>query len=69
MLGILNIGVDLLSWGNPLYGEWRGGGACLAEVWPSSRRSISSQENAQCPLFFSLSDVNAPLGVDVLAHP
>lgn len=27
------------------------------------------QENTQCPLYFSLADENAPLGVDVLAHP
>ncbi|GAA6099882.1 uncharacterized protein LOC124401124 [Tachysurus ichikawai] len=29
---------------------------------------MASQENAQCPLYFSLVDANAPLGVDALAH-
>lgn len=26
-------------------------------------------ENSNCPMFFSLKDVDAPLGVDALAHP
>uniref|UniRef100_A0A1A8PZ04 ribonuclease H n=1 Tax=Nothobranchius rachovii TaxID=451742 RepID=A0A1A8PZ04_9TELE len=35
---------------------------CLA------RFRLHSSENAQCPLFFSLRDRDAPLGVDALAH-
>ncbi|CAL9694240.1 unnamed protein product [Knipowitschia caucasica] len=30
---------------------------------------FASRENAKCPLFFSLGDANASLGVDALAHP
>ncbi len=29
---------------------------------------FATHDNAQCPLFFSLKDQNAPLGINVLAH-
>ncbi|XP_041840350.1 uncharacterized protein LOC121639256 [Melanotaenia boesemani] len=70
--GILNRGADLLSRGNPLYGEWRLHPQVVAQIWRRYGQAdvdlFASQENTHCPLFFSLSDVSAPLGVDVLAH-
>ncbi|XP_074467365.1 uncharacterized protein LOC141752970 [Sebastes fasciatus] len=70
--GVLNRGADLLSRGNPLYGEWTLHPQVVEQVWQKYGRAavdlFASQENAHCRLFFSLSDVNAPLGVDALAH-
>ena len=71
--GVLNRGADLLSRGNPLYGEWRIHPQVVDQIWLRYGRAavdlFALRENAQCPLFFSLSDANAPLGVDALAHP
>ncbi len=46
-----------------------GGGPNLAEIWLGSRRSLCLARHVQCPLFLSLLDATAPLGVDALAHP
>ncbi len=63
--GTLKSGVDLLSRGNPLYGEWRLNSEVLLRVWERfSRASVdlfASHENAQCPLFFSLRCTGAPV--------
>ncbi|XP_029963540.1 uncharacterized protein LOC115400030 [Salarias fasciatus] len=71
--GALNSGADLLSRGNPLYGEWRLNPEVLLRVWERFGRAsvdlFASHENAQCPLFFSLRDRDAPLGADAFAHP
>lgn len=71
--GILNRGADLLSRGNPLFGEWRLHPQVVEQIWQRYGRAavdlFASRENTQCPLFFSLSDADAPLGVDALAHP
>ncbi|XP_041852953.1 uncharacterized protein LOC121647506 [Melanotaenia boesemani] len=68
----LSGGADLLSRGNPLYGEWRLHPHVVAQIWQRYGQAdvdlFASQENTHCPLFFSLSDVSAPLGVDALAH-
>lgn len=52
-----------------LYGEWR---LHPQVVWQRYGQGdvdlFALQENAHCPLFFSLSNVSAPLGVDALAH-
>ena len=70
--GILNRGADLLSRGNPLYGEWKLHPQVVKQIWQRYGQAVvdlfASQENAQCPLYFSLADGNAPLGVDALAH-
>ncbi|XP_075948231.1 uncharacterized protein LOC142950206 [Anarhichas minor] len=70
--GVLNRGADLLSRGNPLYGEWTLHPQVVKQVWQKYGQAdvdlFASRENAHCPRFFSLSDVNAPLGVDALAH-
>ncbi|XP_029965627.1 uncharacterized protein LOC115401518 [Salarias fasciatus] len=69
----LNSGADLLSRGNPLYGEWRLNPEVLLRVWERFGRAsvdlFASHENAQCPLFFSFRDRDAPLGADAFAHP
>ena len=71
--GVLNRGADLLSRGNPLYGEWSLHPQVVGQIWQRYGQAavdlFASRENAQCPLFFSLMDVEAPLGVDALAHP
>lgn len=45
----------------------------VKQIWQKYGRAaldlFTSQENIQCPLFFSLSDANAPRGVDTLVHP
>ncbi|XP_073725558.1 kinesin-like protein KIF6 isoform X3 [Misgurnus anguillicaudatus] len=71
--GVLNMGADLLSRGNPLYGEWVLHPQVMDQIWGIYGRAavdlFASRENAKCPLYFSLRDENAPLGVDALAHP
>lgn len=71
--GALNSGADLLSRGTPLYGEWTIHPQVVATIWERFGRAavdlFASHENAQCPLYFSLRDTDAPLGVDALAHP
>ena len=71
--GVLNRGADLMSRGNPLYGEWTLHPQVVGQIWRryglAAVDLFASLENTQCPLFFSLSDVKAPLGVDALAHP
>ncbi len=71
--GVLNSGADLLSRGNPRYGEWRLNPEVVRLVWERFGRAsvdlFASRENAQCPLFFSLRNESAPLGTDALAHP
>nr|XP_055051758.1 uncharacterized protein LOC129437577 [Misgurnus anguillicaudatus] len=69
--GVLNRGADLLSRGNPLYGEWVLHHQVMDQIWGIYGRAavdlFALWENAKCPLYFSLRD--APLGVDPLAHP
>ncbi|KAL0187988.1 hypothetical protein M9458_015087 [Cirrhinus mrigala] len=71
--GILNRGADVLSRGNPLYGEWRLHPQIVDLLWERFSRAavdlFASRKNTNCPMFFSLRDNNAPLGVDALAHP
>ncbi|XP_030584735.1 uncharacterized protein LOC115779969 [Archocentrus centrarchus] len=70
--GSLNLGADLLSRGAPLYGDWALHPAIVEQLWlrysQASVDLFASEENAQCPRFFSLRDQSAPLGVDALAH-
>ncbi|KAI7792053.1 reverse transcriptase/ribonuclease H/putative methyltransferase, partial [Triplophysa rosa] len=71
--GILNRGADLLSRGNPLYGEWKLHPQVVSQIWQRCGQAaidlFVSQENAQCPLYFSLTDGNAPLGILLYAFP
>ncbi|KAL0199690.1 hypothetical protein M9458_002877, partial [Cirrhinus mrigala] len=71
--GVLNVGADLLSRGNPLYGEWVLHPQVVNQIWEIYGKAavdlFASRANAKCPLYFSLRDENAPLGVDALAHP
>ncbi|XP_036007387.1 uncharacterized protein LOC118567149 [Fundulus heteroclitus] len=71
--GVLNCGADLLSRGNPTYAEWKLHPEVARMIWQRfgqpSVDLFASQENNQCPMFFSLHDRNSPLGVDALAHP
>lgn len=71
--GVLNVGADLLSRGNPLYGEWVLHTQVVDQIWGMYGKAavdlFASRANAKCPLYFSLRDENAPLGVDALAHP
>ncbi|XP_066524828.1 uncharacterized protein [Hoplias malabaricus] len=71
--GHLNLGADLLSRGGPSAREWRISPLVAMQIWDRFGRAnvdlFASRENAHCPLFFSLTDHSAPLGVDALAHP
>ncbi|XP_051994281.1 uncharacterized protein LOC127652201 [Xyrauchen texanus] len=71
--GVLNRGADLLSRGNPLYGDWRLHPQIVGMLWEKFGKAnvdlFASRENSHCPMFFSLKDEDAPLGVDALAHP
>lgn len=71
--GALNRGADLLSRGSPLYGEWVLHPQVVKQVWQKYGQAtvdlFASQENAKCLLYFSLTDMGAPLGIDALAHP
>lgn len=68
----MNRGADLLSRGNPLYGEWKLNMEVVGQIWSIYGRAtvdlFGSQDNTQCPLFFSLKDQSVPLGIDSLAH-
>ncbi|XP_041915862.1 uncharacterized protein LOC121680525 [Alosa sapidissima] len=70
--GVLNLGADLLSRGNPRYGDWKLHSDVVAQIWLRTGRAkvdlFASEENAQCPMFFFLRDQKAPLGIDALAH-
>ena len=70
--GTLNTGADLLSRGAPVYGEWTLHPQVLEQIWARYGRAridlFASRGNAQCEMFFSLHDLDAPLGVDALAH-
>ncbi len=70
--GTLNSGADLLSRGAPIYGEWMLHPQVVEQIWARYGRAridlFASRENAQCELFFSLRTLNAPLGLDALAH-
>ncbi|KAK5935334.1 hypothetical protein CgunFtcFv8_020703 [Champsocephalus gunnari] len=63
---------DLLSRGAPLYADWTLHPRIVSQLWVRYGRAavdlFASKENAQCQLFFSMRDLNAPLGVDALAH-
>ncbi len=71
--GQINIRADLLSRGNPLPGEWRLHPEVVQRIWDKYGQErvdlFASEENTHCPLFFSLKGMNAPLGIDALAHP
>ncbi|XP_025766655.1 uncharacterized protein LOC112848041 [Oreochromis niloticus] len=70
--GALNLGADLMSRGNPQYGDWTLHPQVVTQIWTRFGQPqvdlFASRENAQCPLYFSLRDQEAPLGVDALAH-
>lgn len=70
--GLLNRGADLLSRGNPRYKDWKLHGGVVTQIWEKYGQAevdlFASREDAQCHLYYSLTDQNAPLGVDALAH-
>ncbi|XP_029937836.1 uncharacterized protein LOC115380768 [Myripristis murdjan] len=70
--GALNAGVDLLSRGGPVYGEWTLHPNVVKQIWTRYGRAavdlFVSRENTQCAMFFSLRSPDAPLGIDALAH-
>ncbi len=71
--GQMNIGADLLSRGNPHLGQWKIHPEEVQEIWHKYGQAkvdlFASEENTHCPLFFSLKEMDAPLGMDALAHP
>ncbi|XP_027901587.1 uncharacterized protein LOC114162038 [Xiphophorus couchianus] len=71
--GHLNLGADLLSRGGPLVREWRLHPSVVVQIWrrfgKASVDLFATKANTHCPLFFSITDHSAPLGVDALAHP
>ncbi|KAK5933667.1 hypothetical protein CgunFtcFv8_014130 [Champsocephalus gunnari] len=67
----MNLGADLLSRGTPLYADWTLHPRIVSQLWVRYGRAavdlFASKDNAQCQLFFAM-HLNAPLGVDTLAH-
>ena len=63
--GVLNRGVDLVSRGNPRYGEWQLHRDVVYQIWDRFGKAavdlLTTRENAQCPSFFSPNDQNAPM--------
>lgn len=59
--------------GGPLAREWWLHPVVVAQIWDCFGRAevdlFASRANTHCPLFFSMTDSNAPLGMDALAHP
>ena len=70
--GVLNLGADLLSRGNPRYKDWKLYSEVVAQIWKRYGRAkvdlFTSEESAQCPLFYSLTGQSAPMGLDALVH-
>ncbi|XP_039904084.1 uncharacterized protein LOC120744034 [Simochromis diagramma] len=70
--GHLNLGPDLLSRGGPLVREWRLHPSIVARIWDLFGEAqidlFASRVNTHCPLYFSIIDHDAPLGLDALAH-
>ncbi|KAK5890741.1 hypothetical protein CesoFtcFv8_014232 [Champsocephalus esox] len=70
--GVMNLGAELLSRGAPLYADWTLHPRIVSQLWVRYGRAVvdlfASKENAQCQLFFSMHDLNAPVGVDALMH-
>ncbi len=61
-----------LNTGAPVYGEWTLHPEIVEQIWARYGRAevdlFVSRENAHCVLFYSLRSMDAPLGVDALAH-
>lgn len=59
--------------GKPNLRDWRLHPQIVEMLWMRFGRAsvdlFASRGNCHCPMFFSLRDVDAPLGVDALAHP
>ncbi len=65
--GVLNMGADLLTRGNPLYGDWRLHpqivSAMLCKRFGQADVDLfTSCENTHCSMFFSLEVFTSPLG-------
>ena len=72
VLGTRNWGADLLSRGSPRYKDWKLHGEVTMQIWRKFGLAqvdlFASEENAQCPMFYSLTGQNAPMGGDAIAH-
>lgn len=70
--GVLNRGADLLSRGSPRYRDWKLNSGVVSQIWNNYGEAevdlFASREDAQCRLYYSLTDQSAPLGLDALAH-
>lgn len=70
--GVLNRGADLLSRGTPRYKDWKLNNGVVSQIWNRYGEAevdlFASREDAQCHLYYSLTDQSAPLGLDALAH-
>ena len=70
--GRVNYAADLLSRGGPLAGEWRLHPRVVERIWEwfgtAQVDLFASRETTHCPLWFSVKDLDSPLGVDALAH-
>lgn len=69
--GKINHGADMLSRGGPVPGEWRLHPRVVQMIWQRFGRAqvdlFASRDTTHCPLWFSIRDREAPLGVDALA--
>ena len=67
-----NWGADLMSRGHPRYKDWKLHVVVVNQIWEKYGRAevdlFASEENTQCPLFYSLTGRSAPMGLDALAY-
>ena len=70
--GARNWGADLMSRGDPRYKDWKLHVVVVNQIWEKYGRAevdlFASEENTQCPLFYSLTGRSAPMGLDALAY-
>lgn len=71
--GVQNSAADLLSRQRPPPGEWRLNPSVIQMIWQKYGMAkvdlFASRATTHCPQWFSLLELDSPLGQDALAHP
>ncbi|KAK0133225.1 hypothetical protein N1851_031258 [Merluccius polli] len=66
--GILNLEADFLSREIPRHKEWKLHSKVVSQIWEiyscAEVDLFASEENAQCPPFYSLTGQSVPMGLD-----
>lgn len=66
--GVLNVGADFLSIGNPLYGYWRLHPQVLNQIWDRYGLDLFASHKETLPVVFVIAEY-VTLELDALAHP